>query len=158
MHWIMEETKETEFKKKIARMIEVCWFEAKADLVCTLPPGAYTVSWRAKLADYVRGWANDPVTFTFSKTSERNCKEVITRCKCYLTRPCRYEKVWEPEPRIYPVPNGWLEYDVGKLYVKEGEGLITLNSTMMQTKDAPIKRGLLLDGLVIRPCKTPWDT
>lgn len=132
---------------------EVSWFEVKGELVCSPRPGAYTVSWRARLENFADGWDGDPVEFTFSKKSERKGTEAITRCRCYLMRPCRYKEGAEPEPQvIFPLENVWMEFDVGKFDVEEGEGDITLSSIMIQTNSS-LKKGLTLGGLVIRPIK-----
>lgn len=127
----------------------MCWFDVKGEVVCSLPPGPYTVSWRAYLSAEAHGWESNAVNFTFSK--KQNDTEDISRCKCYLKRPRSGVALIQPQPTIRAVGNGWTEYDVGDFDVEAGEGNLALEFAMVATSDNSWKTGLSLDGVVIRP-------
>lgn len=142
------------FPKNIARLKSVCWFDVKGEIVCSLPPGGYTVSWRAYLSANSDGWDSEPVHFTFSK----NETEVICESKCYINRtrsgtsglPIQVEQFSLPTIRV--VENDWTEYDVGEFVVEGGKENCALKFAMLATAGF-WKSGLSLDGIFIRPWK-----
>lgn len=139
---------------EIARLKNVCWFEAKGEIECSLPPGAYTLSWRMCLAD-VTGFQSEPAHFTFSKNSlETTGTETSHECKCFID-PRRYVSRLPAEqfplPTVRAVDAGWTEYDVGDFVVDKGEETCLLRFAVSAIHSGAWKSGLFLDGVVVRP-------
>lgn len=133
---------------EVARLKNVCWFEAKGEIECSLPPGAYTLTWRMYLGD-LRGWNSEPAHFTFSKNDDGN-----SECKCYVD-PRPYVSRLPVEhfslPTIRVIETGWTEYDVGEFFVEKGEETCLLKFAVLAIHSGDWKSGLFLDGVVVRP-------
>lgn len=126
----------------------MCWFEAKGEIECSLPPGAYTFTWRMYLGD-LHGWHGEPAKFTLAKNDVEN-----SECKCYIDR--RPDVSRQPVeqcrlPTIRVMETGWTEYDVGEFFVEKGEETCSLKFCLAAVQRGSWKSGLFLDGVVIRP-------
>lgn len=143
--------RETSRFPEVARLKSVCWFEAKGEIECSLPPGRYTFSWRLLLGE-LRGWRSEPAHFTLCKNDRE-----FTECKCYID-PSLEVSTREVDlfnlPTIRDVENGWKEYDVGEFLVEKGEDTCLLKFAILAVEEGHWKSGLCLDGVVVRPTKT----
>ena len=135
----------------MAILKNVCWFEAKGEMECALPPGTYTFTWRVYLAA-LYGWHTEPVHFTLSQNDVLNfeCKSYIDPRPDVARQPVEQFRV----PTIRSIDKGWTEYDVGKFFVEKGEETCTLKFSMKAIHGGAWKSGLVLDGVVIRPTET----
>lgn len=131
----------------------VCWFEARGEIDCTLPPGTYTFSWRIRLLNmnfrWAQGWRSEPAHFTLSKNGMKD-----EECKCFLsTSPERSLSQIDQFrlPTIRVLENGWREYDVGEFSVERHDANCVLKFAMRATATREWKSGLLVDGIVIGP-------
>ena len=142
---------ETNRFPEVARLKTVCWFEAKGEVECSLPPGTYTLSWRLLLGN-LSGWRSEPAHFTLSKNDSESME-----CKCYIDSSLdlsREEVDYYSLPTIRDVESGWREYDVGEFVVEKGEDTSFLKFGMSAIEEGAWKSGLCLDGVVVRPTKT----
>ena len=129
----------------------MCWFEAKGEIEFSLPPGAYTFTWRMYLAD-LQGWDDEPAHFTLLKNDAENFE-----CKCYIDhKPDVTRRLVQHFrlPTVRVLETGWSEYDVGEFIVEKREETCSLKFCMMAIQRGSWKSGLLMDGIVIRPTET----
>jgi hypothetical protein len=129
----------------------VCWFEARGEIECPLPPGAYTFTWRMYLAD-LHGWHAEPAHFTLSKNDVENleCKSYIDPRPDLSMQPVEQFRL----PTVRVTETGWTEYDVGEFFVEKGEETCTLKFSMNAISRGAWKSGLFMDGVVVRPTET----
>ena len=132
-------------------MKNVCWFEARGEIECPLPPGAYTFTWRMYLAD-LHGWHAEPAHFTLSKNDVENleCKSYIDPRPDLSMQPVEQFRL----PTVRVTETGWTEYDVGEFFVEKGEETCTLKFSMNAISRGAWKSGLFMDGVVVRPTET----
>lgn len=134
---------------EVARLLNVCWFEVTHEIELSLPPGAYTVTWRLFLGD-LRGWHNEPAHFSFTKNDDES-----TECKCHIDpRPAVSSQPvaqFRLPAAIRVIETGWTEYDVAEFSVAKGEETCSLKFSFIARESRGWKSGLYLDGVDIRP-------
>ncbi|CAM6062893.1 unnamed protein product [Sphagnum tenellum] len=134
----------------VAELKSVCWFEAKGEIVCTLPPGTYTLSWRILFLENFGGWTGQPVHFIFSKNDG-----VDIESKCHMSPGQSMPVVPGYNlPKIREVADDWREFDVGDFVVERGEEMTLLKFQMLEITGGWWKSGLCLDGVVVQPTNT----
>ncbi|KAJ7516539.1 hypothetical protein O6H91_22G061800 [Diphasiastrum complanatum] len=136
---------------EVAYLIEVCWFSVSGYLDCRMPPGAYTVSFRLQLNDESDGWSEMPVNFLLSTSDGQH-----SQSQRYLNLDGdedldedQLELVDLTSRRV--VADDWMEYDVGEFTTMSIDEPIQIQFSMKDTEGNHWKRGLFLDGVVIRP-------
>jgi hypothetical protein len=136
---------------EVARLKNVCWFEAKGEVEWSLPLGTYTFSWRLFLGN-LSGWRDAPATFKFLKNDVES-----TPRKCYIDHSPEISMTQIGDfslPTFRDVENGWREYDVAEFKVEEGEETCFLKFAMTAYEVGSWKSGLCMDGVVVRPTNT----
>jgi hypothetical protein len=134
----------------VAELKSVCWFEAKGEIACTLPPGTYTLSWRILFLENFGGWTGQPVHFIFSKNDG-----VDIESKCHMSPGQSMPAVPGYNlPKIREVADDWREFDVGGFVVERGEEMTLLKFQMLEITGGWWKSGLCLDGVVVQPTNT----
>ncbi len=134
----------------VAELRNVCWFEGRGEIECTLPPGAYTLSWRIRFLDNFVGWADEPAHFKFSKNNGTEME-----FKCYIQQQLPPVQVpGYSSPTIRQVEDEWKELDAGEFVVERGEEMTLLQFCMLEITGGRWKRGLRLDGVLVRPTNT----
>jgi len=134
----------------VAELRNVCWFEARGEIECTLPPGAYTLSWRIRFLDTFVGWADEPAHFKFSKNNGTEME-----FKCYIQQQLPPVQVpGYSSPTFRQVEGEWRELDAGEFVVETGEEMTLLQFCMLEITGGRWKRGLRLDGVLVRPTNT----
>lgn len=134
---------------EVARLKMVCWFEVTCEIELSLPPGAYTVTWRMLLSN-LQGWHNEPAHFTFTKNDDES-----TECKCHIDpRPAVSSQPvsqFRLPAAIRVIETGWTEYDVAEFSVAKGEETCSLKFSFIAIHSGGWKSNLYLDGVDIRP-------
>lgn len=137
-----------------ALLKQVCWLEVRGSLKCSLPVGAYKLSWRLSFEkNNPRGFHYKPVKFSFEASGNV---------------PVLLEKSFNfgGEER-FPVPGRrgffgnrdanrdvnmkWLELDVGEFTVERGDVPIDINFSMFQVEGGHWKVGMVIDCVIICP-------
>ncbi|XP_024403966.1 putative F-box protein PP2-B12 [Physcomitrium patens] len=133
---------------EVARLKEVCFFHASGTMKCILPPGAYTLSWRILYRAYSRtldGWQQLPVEFRMS-TTDGSQSSISHR---YLNN--RSQSNIDDVTPVRLVDDGWLEFDVGEVTIKDEGKETSLEFSMVEIDSGTWKTGVFLDGVVLRP-------
>lgn len=147
----------------MSELINVCWFEIRGQITTSLlsPKTNYVAYLVFKPMEANYGFEHNPVEVTVGLVGSDGQKRTV-----YLdTREQREIVLWNPRRFLRPAPaddhqgpfpirreDGWFESELGEfLYDDDNEGELFM--TVMETRRGNWKRGLVFQGIEIRPKK-----
>lgn len=147
-YWRWISVPESRFPKN-AKLVDVCWLDIKGAISTKLlsPDTTYGAYFVFKLTDTYTGFERVPVKVSVSEVDETGHHPIVTNSV--------YLKAQEGSPEGVPRPvDGWMEIQMGTYQVGGGDGVresVFLEMSVRQTEILNWKRGLLIQGIELRP-------